>query len=282
MAETAVAILGGRGMLGTDLVDLCKKQRIPVAVFDLPEFDITDRQQLRRAVESSDMIINCAAYTDVEKAETETELAYRLNAQAVGELGRLAAQNGKWVLHISTDFVFDGALSRPYRETDPTGPLNVYGKTKLAGEKLLMQSRCDHCIVRLQWTYGKAGRNFVKKILDRAKQGGPINVVDDQIGTPTATTAVAKAVCDLLPKKPFGLFHFAAAGYASRFDVAEFILDESGIDVNLNRCRTADYPTAAQRPLNSRFDCGKISAILDQPVEHWQGPLKRFLEEINL
>lgn len=277
MVDTAVAILGGRGMLGTDLAKVCGENGFDVKVFDLPEFDITNSRQLKEAVDSAKIIVNCAAYTDVDGAESESELAYQVNAEAVGRLGNLVKENDSWLLHISTDFVFDGRSNRPYVETDPPNPINEYGKTKLAGEQLLGQSGCRHCIMRVEWTYGLAGNNFVTKIIQWAKTGGTIKVVDDQTGSPTATTEAAKVICKLLRMRLTGLFHFASAGYVSRYETAEFIFDKLSIDVNLLPCKTSDYKTAADRPLNSRFDCNKIEILLGEPIETWQGPLERFL-----
>ena len=132
---------------------------------DLPDFDITDPAQVEQAINGCDVVINCAAYTNVEKAETETTLAYKVNADAVGQLGAIARKRDVKVLHISTDFVFDGTLDRPYIETDDTNALSVYGKSKLEGEKLLLKSNPDSCIIRVQWTYGASGNNFVKKLV---------------------------------------------------------------------------------------------------------------------
>jgi len=282
MVDDRVVILGGRGMLGTDVAQTCRQCRFDVSVLDLPEFDITNEKQLGRVVGDAGIIINCAAYTNVEKAESEYDLAYKINAAAVGRLGELAKANGKWILHISTDFVFDGQLPRPYVETDAPNAINAYGKTKLSGERLLSETGCEHCILRLEWTYGPAGVNFVTKLLQRAKQGGAMKVVDDQIGSPTATAVVAGVVCELLRKKPEGIFHFAAAGFCSRFEMAKFIFDKLNLSVDLTKCRTSDYITAAARPLNSRFDCAKIQAMLAEPIENWQVPLARFLEQLQL
>lgn len=280
MADNTIAILGGRGMLGADLAHACLKYGLSFEVYDLPDFDITNPQHLQRVVSQAGIIVNCAAYTDVERAEAEVDLAYQVNASAVGPLGRLARDAGKWVLHISTDFVFDGKLDRPYTEADKPNPINTYGKTKLAGEKLLAESGCQHCIMRIQWTYGHAGRNFVTKLIGRAKADKNIRVVDDQVGSPTATTEVAGTICELLRRKPDGLFHFAASGWATRFEVAKFIIDTLGISTNLTACKSSDYICAAARPLNSRFDCSKIQALLDKPIKPWQIPLQRFLEKL--
>ncbi|MBN1361475.1 MAG: dTDP-4-dehydrorhamnose reductase [Sedimentisphaerales bacterium] len=280
MGRPVVAILGGRGMLGTDLAAACAAKGLTVRTYDLPEFDVTDDRQLREAIGPADAVLNCAAYTNVDGAETEAELAHRVNAEAVGNLGALARQSGKWVLHFSTDFVFDGTLDRPYRESDTPNPLNEYGRSKLAGERYLDESRCAHCIVRLEWTYGAHGKSFVTKLLERARHGEMLTVVDDQIGSPTATTQVAAAACRLVESRVEGLFHLAADGYVTRFGMAGFILDRSGLEAPLHPCRSSDYAAPAVRPLNSRFDCSKIQALLDDPIEPWQGPLERFVRRL--
>lgn len=280
MGKETVVILGGRGMLGTDLASTCRRQGLDVKVFDLPDFDITNSQQLRQAVDAGGLIVNCAAYTNVDGAESEGELAHQVNVAAVGRLGAIAHQRDKWVLHISTDFVFDGRLDRPYVETDLPNPINTYAKTKLAGEHLLSESGCRHCIIRLEWTYGSAGENFVTKILRRAKTDRTLRVVEDQIGSPTATTEVAKVIFKVLEKRPEGIFHYASSGYVSRYGMAKFIFDKLSVDVNLLPCKSSDFVSAAARPLNSRFDCSKIETLLDEPIEPWHVPLERFLRQL--
>ncbi len=280
MAEKTITILGGRGMLGTDLAKTCEHQGFGVRVFDLPRFDITDAEQLKEAVDSADTIINCAAYTNVDGAESEADLAYKVNAAAVGRLGEMARRADRWVLHVSTDFVFDGESDAPYTETDAAKPINEYGRTKLAGERLLAEAGGRHCIVRVQWTYGSAGENFPKKLIARAKSGQDLKVVDDQTGSPTATTEVAGAICDLVGKKPHGLFHFAAEGYVSRYEMAKFMFDRLSLDVNLLPCKTGDFASLAERPLSSRFDCSKIKAVLDEPIRPWREPLEDFLRHL--
>jgi dTDP-4-dehydrorhamnose reductase len=275
-----LAILGGRGMLGSDVADECKSRGIDFEVFDLPEFDITNEQQLLSVVGRFKTIINCAAYTNVDKAETENALAFRVNSEAVGQLAYYARKLNAWVLHISTDFVFDGTGDKPYTEKDIPHPINAYGRTKLAGERLLVENKCNHCIMRVEWTYGLNGDNFIKKFLQKARTQKEMKVVDDQFGSPTATTEAAKAVCDLMLKKPKGIFHFASQGYASRLDVAQFIVQTLGLDVQLTGCKTSDYPSAAARPLNSRFDCGKIRPLLSGPIKPWQAPLEEFLKKL--
>ncbi|MHC4204219.1 MAG: dTDP-4-dehydrorhamnose reductase [Planctomycetota bacterium] len=275
-----VAVLGGRGMLGTDLVSACWQQGFDPIVHDLPEFDITNTDHVQQAVDEAEIIVNCAAYTNVDGAESQGELAYQVNAEAVGRLGAVAREAGKWVLHVSTDFVFDGCGNKPYTETDHPDPINTYGRTKLAGEQLLADSGCEHCIVRVQWTYGSAGNNFVTKLIRRAKTHDTLKVVDDQTGSPTATTQVAKVICKLLRKKPMGLLHFASSGYVTRYGMAEFILDRLSLNVNLQPCKTSDFSSPAKRPLNSRFDCSKIKVLLDEPIESWQNSLELFLRQL--
>jgi dTDP-4-dehydrorhamnose reductase len=273
-----VAVLGGRGMLGTDLCAALRASGWPVVAFDLPECDITRPEQLEPALGGVGAVVNCAAYTNVDGAEAHRELADAVNHVAVGELGRLAAARGLYVLHIGTDFVFDGELDRPYRETDAARPLSVYGATKLAGEQALAASGCTHAVVRVQWTYGRAGQHFVAKILAKAATTDELAVVADQVGSPTWTQDVAGALCELLEQRAQGLFHYAAQGYASRYEVAQAILEVRGLTgKRLRPCRTADFRAAARRPLNSRFDCTRIETLLSQPRPHWRQALARFL-----
>ncbi|MCK5172889.1 MAG: dTDP-4-dehydrorhamnose reductase [Planctomycetes bacterium] len=283
MAETnkSIVILGAAGMLGTDLVTELTAQGIAPAVFDLPAFDITDSDQVANAISGCDLVINCAAYTNVEKAESEPELAYKVNADAVGRLGNIASAQGVKVLHISTDFVFDGTLDRPYVETDDTNALSIYGKSKLEGEKLLLAANPDSCIIRIQWTYGNNGNNFIKKLVSLAQRGKPLRVVDDQVGSPTATEQVSAAIRQLINNMPTGIFHLAAAGFVSRFDMAKFIFDKLAIKADLTSCKTSDFSSAAQRPLNSRLDCSKISSLLDGPIESWQNSLEKYLKQFR-
>lgn len=268
-------------MLGSDLAAACTARGYRVDVYDMPEFDIADPVRVEQAVSDADLVVNCAAYTDVDGAERDAQTAHAVNGKAVGCLGGCAAEQGKWVLHFSTDFVFDGTLDRPYVESDVPNPISEYGRSKLAGERLLEASGCSHCIVRIEWTYGLQGRSFITKILDKARTGEPLRVVDDQVGSPTATTVVAEVACELLEHRVTGLFHLAGDGCVSRFGVAQFIVDQMRLGVDVQPCRTSDYVTPAQRPLNSRFDCSKIKMVLDHALEPWQQPLERFLGQLD-
>jgi len=269
-------------MLGTDLMAYCRTHQLDMKGYDLPELDIANRQQLQDIVAGSSLVINCAAYTNVDRAEAEEPLAMQVNGHAVGNLGRLAADANIPVIHISTDFVFDGMLDRPYVETDMPNPISAYGRSKLEGEKQLANSGCQYCLLRVEWTYGMAGTNFVKTIFDAAKTRPVLKVVDDQVGSPTATKEVAGVICRILQQEAFpeGLFHLAAGGYTSRYEMARFLCQAKGIGVKIEPCKTADFPSPARRPLNSRFSCEKLESLLGQTMRPWQDPLREFLEQI--
>ncbi len=267
-------------MLGSDVAFACRQNGFTTTVFDLPKFDIRNKSHLTTALKQVEAVINCAAYTNVDKAETQTELAYQINAEAVKKLGQIAKKTNTWLLHISTDFVFDGKKKKPYSESDKPNPINAYGKTKLKGEQFLAETDCKYSIMRIEWTYGLSGNNFVKKIVNRSKTQKHLKVVDDQLGSPTATAQVAKVICELLEKEPQDIFHYAADGYVSRFQIAKFILEKINIPVDLIACKTDDFPSDAARPLNSCFECSKIKEFLKQPIEHWQQALERFLHKL--
>lgn len=282
MIFDTITLFGGRGMLGQDLRRLAKERGLTVTSYDLPEFDITDDWQLKKVVSKSEVIVNCAAYTDVEKAENDPEMADLVNGFSVGRLGEFAADFDVPVLHISTDFVFDGDQEEPYTEDDEVNPISVYGTSKLLGEKMLMKSGCESCILRIQWTYGKSGLNFITKMLKAAKTRDSLQVVDDQVGSPTHTVEVAKAILECLEMDPFpeGLYHFAAAGYVSRYEMTRFLFEKMGIATPVNPCKTSDFKTAARRPLNSRFNCQKIETLLGRKIPTWQEMLTHYLETL--
>jgi len=265
-------------MLGTDLCTALRGSGWQVTALDLPEFDITCADHLESALDGVGAVVNCAAYTNVDGAETQRVLAEAVNGCAPGVLGRLAAARGVYVLHVGTDFVFDGELERPYREYDEPHPLSVYGATKLAGEQAVLSSGCSSAVVRVEWTYGRAGANFVSKFLARATATDDLVVVADQVGTPTWTRDVAAVLCRFVDRRIEGLYHYAAAGYATRYEVAEAILALRGLGgKRLRQARTADVPAAARRPLNSRFDCTRIDALGLPPRPPWRAALKEFL-----
>ncbi|MHC4881287.1 MAG: dTDP-4-dehydrorhamnose reductase [Planctomycetota bacterium] len=279
MSFTAITILGGRGMLGSDLAAVATGRGLSVRVYDLPEFDVTDEAQVEEVVSQSEVVVNCTAYTNVEKAESHAELANQVNGYAVGRLGLIASGLNVPVVHISTDFVFDGNKASPYIESDAPNPISAYGRSKHLGETLLVESGCEYCILRLEWTYGKHGVNFITKILAAAETRDVINVVDDQVGSPTHTVEVAKVIMDLLEMGSFpaGIYHCAASGYASRYEMTRHLFEHLGVKTEVNPCKTSDFKTAAQRPLNSRFCCTKLQALLGRSMLSWQDMLTNYL-----
>jgi dTDP-4-dehydrorhamnose reductase len=272
-----LAIIGGNGMLGYDLSRLAEKSGYSVKIFDLPEFSITNEDDLNSIIDYADLIVNCAAYTNVDKAETEIEACYKVNADAVGTLGKLLYGTDKYLVHISTDFVFGDKSSKSLSETDKTNPLSIYGKSKLRGEELLFESGANASVMRVQWTYGVNNDNFISKIIKLASSLDNIKVVDDQIGSPTCTEQVAKAIIVLLEKRTNGLFHFSSDGYGSRYDVAKYIADELNITIDIKPCFSSEFRAPATRPENSRFDCSKIDEILNFSRPDWKKTLHEYL-----
>jgi dTDP-4-dehydrorhamnose reductase len=275
-----IAIIGGKGMLGSDLAELAESAGHEVSVFDLPEFNVSRNTDIGNAVSQANLIVNCAAYTAVDKAETEREACRSVNALAVGSLAKFAKDENKYLLHISTDFVFGDESENSLSEEDKPNPLSWYGKTKLEGEKLLQSSGCRHAIVRIEWTYGRHGVNFISKLLDAAIKNPSLKVVGDQTGSPTWTADVARAIMCLINKQTEGLYHFAAQGYASRYEVAKFILRGKHIDKEIIPCSSSEFPAPARRPKNSRFNCSKIDKVIDFKRPSWQESMAEFLKQI--
>lgn len=273
-----LGITGANGMLGSDLKSLAKRNGFLVNSYDLPDYDITNERTIDLIVNSNDLIVNCAAYTAVDKAESEVQKAYKINSESVEKLGISVTSSSKYLVHISTDFVFGNSSDNPLSEGDEPLPLGVYGASKLEGEKKLIKVCQNAAIMRIQWTYGLHGDNFIKKILKAAETNKSLKIVEDQIGSPTATTAVSQAIMCLVASKVTGLYHFASNGYASRFDVAKFILNEKGIQRELIPCLSSEFVTPAERPLNSRFDCSKIDKILNYKRYFWKDELREFLK----
>lgn len=269
-------------MLGSDLTSALNAAGYMTRAFDLPECDITQPADIEQALDGADIVVNCAAFTNVDGAEDQPERAEAVNARAVGSLADAAKRRNIFVVHISTDFVFDGQGTRPWREDDSPNPISVYGRTKLAGEQALQHSGCQHLIIRVQWSYGRNGTNFISKILERGKTGAPLKIVADQFGAPTWTRDMSRAIVRMLEQRTVGLWHFANSGYASRFDVARFVLDYYKLSNPLTPCRTAEFPARAARPLNSRFDLSHIQTALGYPIRPWQHALAEYLGEQTL
>ena len=278
---TRALILGAAGMLGHDLVATAPQG---VALFPFPKtaLDITDAGALAAIVAEArpDTVINAAAYTAVDRAESEPEVAFRVNGAAVGALGRIARQAGARVIHFSTDYVFDGTSAEPYTEESQPNPINVYGASKLAGETALRASGAHYLIVRTQWLFGARGRSFPRTMWERATARSPSRVISDQVGRPTYSVDLARAVWRLGARELTGVIHVANAGVATWYDVAQRVYAGCGADQLVQPCSTAQFPLPAKRPARAVLNTARSEQALGGPLPRWQDALDRFITEI--
>ncbi len=276
-------ILGAGGMLGHDLVATAPED-IGLFPFTHAQLDITDTRSLASVVADvqPDVLINAAAYTAVDRAESEWAQAFRVNAEAVGELGRIAARAAARVIHFSTDYVFDGTAVQPYGEDTPTKPINAYGASKLAGESMLRESGADFVILRTQWLFGVHGRSFPRTMWERATTGLPVTVVRDQTGRPTSTNDLSHATWRVIDTRISGLMHAANDGTATWFDIAEFVFSRAGKVDLLTQCAAAEHHTPAARPRYSVLDTRRLARCLGGSLPHWRRALARFLDELTV
>lgn len=256
---------------------------------DLAELDITNEDSVRTfaAKKNHDFIINCAAYTAVDKAEEEKELAEKVNATAVRILADLCKEKKSRLIHISTDYVFDGEFNQPIEETAKPNPLSVYGKTKLHGEQYVQSILSDAYIIRTAWVYSTFGQNFVKTIYNAAKQRPELNVVADQYGSPTYARDLALAILTIVDsiatgrKDQPGVYHYSNEGAISWFDFAYFIKEHFHLSCRVNAIRTSEYKTAAVRPKFSVLDKSKIKATFGITIPHWSQSLLECLNKLS-
>jgi dTDP-4-dehydrorhamnose reductase len=245
---------------------------------DLEDFDLSKRDETLRAITAlrPRLIVNCAAAAEVDRCETDHDYADRGNVLAPRHMAEAAATVGAKLVHISTVFVFAGDQEAPYGETDMPRPLNYYGQSKLAGEQAVLAALPDSIIVRTSWMYGLSGIHFPGKLLQWAANGGPLRIVDDQVGSPTYAEDLAAALRALDERDASGLFHLGGAGCASRMDYTREILDLIGLDVHVLPASTSDFPLDAQRPANSCLDCSK-AADLGVELPPWRDGLARYV-----
>jgi dTDP-4-dehydrorhamnose reductase len=277
-----VAVTGSKGQVATSLLERAGPH-LEVVALGRPAFDLTDRAAVLAGLEAArpDVIVNAAAYTAVDKAEAEEALALRVNGEGAGHVAEAAARLGVPLLHLSTDYVFDGALDRPYREDDPTGPSGAYGRSKLAGEKLV-SARCQHSVIlRTAWVYSPFGANFVRTMLRLNETRDEVGVVSDQRGNPTSALdiadsliAIAARVKDDRSPALRGIFHMTGSGEGTWADFAEVVFREAEArgrrSTRVKRIPTADYPTPARRPANSRLDNEKLARVYGFRLPDWR------------
>lgn len=275
-----ILITGANGMLGRTLMSSLSRYE-PMGT-DLPELDITDAQAVSDLIASvrPDAVIHTAAFTAVDRCETERELAFAINAEGSANVARACAANDSWLLSISTDYVFSGTLERPYAETDACGPQSVYGESKLAAERAVREHCREHSILRIAWLYGPGGPSFVHTMLKLGSERDSLKVVDDQIGNPSSTFAVAEGIDTILAAGLSGTIHLTCEGEATWYDFTREILRLRQINCALEPCGSDEFPRPAPRPRNSRLDnralrCAGLPAMRD-----WRSDLEQSLENI--
>jgi dTDP-4-dehydrorhamnose reductase len=286
-----IAIIGADGQVGQDLQHTLRPLG-ELLLFNRQSLDLSQPETISAVLEplKPDFIVNAAAYTAVDKAESEPELAHRVNAIAPAQLAKVAQTLNAQLIHLSTDYVFDGTKGSPYLPTDPTHPMSVYGQSKLEGEQGI-QANCDrYLILRTAWVYGSYGKsNFVKTMLRLGAERPELKVVADQIGTPTWAKSIAEAIAHLIntSEVPTGTYHFTNSGVASWYDFAIAIFEEAralNIPLQIERVlpiATADYPTPAQRPSYSVLSVHDIVPFLGQHPLHWRAALRLMLKELQ-
>lgn len=278
-----VLITGAGGQLGTAL-QRTAPQGADINAIDVDDVDLTDAAMLRArlVVEAPDIIINAAAYTAVDKAEEAEDIALAINADAVAVMAEAMTEQGGKLVHVSTDFVFDGTSTRPYLPEDERAPISAYGRTKAAGEDHLRDS---DILVRTAWVYAAGGANFVRTMIRLMNERDELGVVSDQIGSPTWATGLAQTLWGLIEKDASGTFHHTDDGQISWYDFAVAIAEEAhelgliGTIPRINAITTADYPTPAKRPAFSVLDCTATRALLGETPVHWRTNLRIMLKE---
>ena len=284
-----ILVTGANGQLGRSIRAI--EELLPDFTFiytDVDTLDLTTGATTMEFIEElrPDYIINCAAYTAVDRAETDTKLCRLVNRDAVQNLGHAAREVGARLLHISTDYVFDGTQCHPYAETDPVNPQSVYGRTKLGGEQVLAVVCPDSVIIRTAWLYSEYGNNFVKTMLRLGRERTELSVVFDQVGTPTYAGDLAKALLAIVRQAEMGhyvsgIYHFSNEGVCSWYDFAVKIIQLGGLTCNIRPVETKDYPTAAHRPAFSVLNKTRIKTVYGLRINHWESSLRICMTHIN-
>ena len=271
---TKILVTGAKGMLGQDLCLMLKDEGFEVFEADIHNMDITGKEQVEQVLQSEkpDYIIHTAAYTDVDKAETDRDKAFLINETGSRNIAEVSGIMDIPVFYISTDYVFDGTKNSPYMPDDPVNPINVYGESKLAGEIAIKENNSKYYILRISWLYGHKGKNFVETMINLASKNNEVKVVDDQIGCPTWTVELSRTIVSFLKQdKPYGIYHVCGSGSVSWFGFASKIMELMNIDVKLIPVTTEEFPRPAVRPACSIMDNAGICS-------DWQESLEKYIK----
>ena len=281
-----ILVTGANGQLGNEIKELSGNYRYKFIFTNKDDLDITDTANLSRFFENNkiDVVINCAAFTNVDKAENNRDVSMKLNCDAVRDLAVMTKRDNILLVHISTDYVFDGTKNTPYSEGDAPNPISVYGMTKYEGEKAILENSNKAVIIRTSWLYSSYGSNFVKTIMRHAREKGALKVVYDQIGTPTYAHDLANAILNILPdigNNNMEIYHYSNEGVASWYDFAKAIIDLAGISTRIEPIETIDYPTPAKRPYYSVLNKTKVKKYFNVKINHWYDSLKKCMEKLK-
>lgn len=278
-----VLVTGYAGQLGYEVVRLLESRGIPCKGVDQADFNLTDASAVLDYVQqyAPDVIVHCAAYTNVDKAETEPEICAAVNGMGTLYMVRAALSVGAKMVYISTDYVFPGTGDQPYGIDDPYGPKNVYGVSKVQGEDAVRSLMTRYYILRTSWVFGKNGRNFVRTMLRLGAEKKELRVVADQIGSPTYAKDLARVICDMIPTEKYGIYHVRNEGFISWADFAKMIMEKSGLSCRIIPVSSSEYVTLAKRPLNSRLSGDRLQAAGFAPMPPVSDALDRYLAELR-
>lgn len=278
-----ILITGAKGQLGYDFQRLFDEIDEKYIATDRDDLDITDIEKVREFVKDKNitLIINCAAYNNVDKAEDEPELCKKLNTYAPRDLAIVAKEIGADYITYSTDFVFDGKKKAPYTEENIPNPLSVYGKSKYEGEKEVFKVKPDSFVVRTSWLFGIANNNFNKQVINWSKSKDELSIVDDQISSPTYSKDLAYYSWELIKTKKYGLYHLSNGGEASKYNQGKYVLAKIDWQGKLNRAKTKDFNLKAKRAEYTKLDSSKLEKVIDKKIPSWENGIDRFLEEME-
>ncbi len=278
-----ILVTGVLGQLGHDVVEELSQGLDEIIPCDREEFDLTDEKSIKNFIidKKPDAVIHCAAYTAVDKAEEEVELCRKINADGSLVIAKACEEIGAKLIYVSTDYVFGGDAEEPYETDSEKNPQNVYGKTKLEGEKNVLNNSSKVFVVRTSWVYGINGNNFVKTMRRLGETKDEISVVADQVGSPTYTRDLAHLLCQMVKTEKYGIYHATNEGYMSWAEFAEKIMALSGFKTKVNHITTAEYPAKAKRPLNSRLSKKSLTNNCFDLLPDQDNALKRYIEELN-